>query len=300
MPIFDGVDMQGKMNPELLKTQHTKATIQVRGKLISFQQPVIMGILNATPDSFHEASRVGSAEDALRQAEKHLNSGAHILDLGAYSTRPGALDISEEEERQRLLPLVEKISIAFPEIPLSVDTFRSKLAKEAIEAGAGIINDISAGDADPLMLYTAAQLQVPLILMHKQGNPSTMQDNPVYQDVVGEVFDYLIAKANLARRSGVKDIILDVGFGFGKTAEHNFSLMKHLDVYKDLSEPLLVGISRKGMIWRTLGINASEALNGTTALHMAALFAGANILRAHDVKEAVECVRLYQAFKDAP
>ncbi|MBI1222575.1 MAG: dihydropteroate synthase [Bacteroidetes bacterium] len=288
------------MNQELLKHPLTKASIQVRGKLLSFGQPLVMGILNATPDSFHDESRVMDVDSALKQAERHIQAGAHILDLGAYSTRPGASDIPIEEERRRLLPLVEKISQNFPDIPLSVDTFRSELAKETIAAGAGIINDISAGDADPAMLFTVAQMGVPIILMHKKGMPANMQNNPQYQDVVGEVFDYLIKKKGEARSLGIRDVILDVGFGFGKSATHNFSLMKHLSVYRELNEPLLVGVSRKGMVWRNLGIHAREALNGTTALHMQALLNGANILRVHDVKEALECIRLYKFIEEAP
>lgn len=285
------------MNPELLKDAHAKPLIQVRGKLLSFEQPMVMGILNATPDSFHAASRVMDHSSALRQAEKHLKEGAHMLDLGAYSSRPGATDIPEEEERRRLLPLVEKISQTFPDIPLSIDTFRSKLAKEAIEAGAGLINDISAGDDDPAMFITVASLKVPLILMHKQGKPATMQDNPVYKDVVSEVFDYLTQKIFLARRSGIKDVIIDPGFGFGKNSEHNFDLMHQLEIFQHIDAPLMVGISRKGMIWRTLGINAEEALNGSTVLHTVSLMKGAKLLRVHDVKEAVEACRLVAAMQ---
>ena len=276
-----------------------KHLIQVRGKLLSFEQPMVMGILNATPDSFHATSRVMDHDSALRQAEKHLKEGAHMLDLGAYSSRPGATNIPEDEERRRLLPLVEKISSSFPETPLSIDTFRSKLAKEAIEAGAGIINDISAGDEDPAMFSTVAALKVPLILMHKQGKPATMQDNPQYKDVVGEVFDYLSQKVVLARRSGIKDIIIDPGFGFGKASEHNFKLLNSLEVFAHIDAPLMVGISRKGMIWRTLGISVAEALNGSTVLHAASLMNGAKLLRVHDVKEAVEACRLITAMQEA-
>lgn len=289
-------ELQGKMNPELLKEQEKMHLIQVRGKLLSLKEPVVMGILNATPDSFHAASRVANEDEALKQAEKHIKEGAHILDLGAYSSRPGASDIPEDEERRRLLPLVEKISRAFPDIPLSVDTFRSNLAREAIAAGAGIINDISAGDEDPAMLSTIVSLQVPLILMHKKGKPATMQVNPEYKDVVGEVYDYLAAKIALCRNMGIKDIIIDPGFGFGKTNEHNFRLLDQLDLFKNLDAPLLAGISRKGMVWKTLGLSTAEALNGSTVLHTVALLKGAKILRVHDVKEAVEAVRLLAAF----
>ncbi len=290
-------ELQGKMNPELLKEQEKMHLIQVRGKLLSLKEPVVMGILNATPDSFHAASRVANEDEALKQAEKHIKEGAHLLDLGAYSTRPGASDIPEDEERRRLLPLVEKISRSFPDIPLSVDTFRSNLAREAIAAGAGIINDISAGDDDPAMLSMIASLQVPLILMHKKGKPATMQVNPEYKDVAGEVYDYLAAKIALCRGLGIKDLIIDPGFGFGKTNEHNFALLHKLDLFKQLNIPLLAGISRKGMVWKTLGLSSSEALNGSTVLHTVALLKGAKILRVHDVKEAVEAVRLLAAFR---
>lgn len=256
-----------------------------------------MGILNATPDSFHAASRVANEDEALKQAEKHLKEGAHLLDLGAYSSRPGATDIPEDEERRRLLPLVEKISQAFPDIPLSVDTFRSKLAREAVEAGAGLVNDISAGDEDPAMLSTIASLQVPLIIMHKKGKPATMQLNPEYQDVVGEVYDYLLAKVALCRNMGIKDLIIDPGFGFGKTNEHNFALLNKFDLFKQLNIPVLAGISRKGIVWKTLGLSSSEALNGSTVLHTVALLKGAKILRVHDVKEAVEAIRLTTALR---
>ena len=184
-------------------------------------------------------------------------------------------------------------------MPLSIDTFRSRLAKEAIQAGAGLINDISAGDEDPAMFITAALLKVPIILMHKQGKPATMQNNPQYKDVVGEVFDYLTQRLILARQSGVKDVIIDPGFGFGKTSEHNFSLMKNLDVFQHIDAPLMVGVSRKGMIWRTLGISSEEALNGSTVLHTCALMNGAKLLRVHDVQAAVEACRLVAAIREA-
>ncbi|MHB1277269.1 MAG: dihydropteroate synthase [Bacteroidia bacterium] len=283
------------MNPELLKEQEKMHLIQVRGKLLSLKEPVVMGILNATPDSFHAASRVANEDEALKQAEKHLKEGAHLLDLGAYSSRPGASEISEDEERRRLLPLVEKISRAFPDVPLSVDTFRSKLAREAIQAGAGMINDISAGDEDPAMLSVIASLRVPLVIMHKKGQPATMQVNPEYKDVVGEVYDYLANKIAVCRNLGIKDIIIDPGFGFGKTNDHNFRLLDQLELFKLLDAPLLAGISRKGMVWKTLGLSSSEALNGSTVLHTVALLKGAKILRVHDVKEAVEAVRLLAA-----
>ncbi|TNE79353.1 MAG: dihydropteroate synthase [Bacteroidetes bacterium] len=270
--------------------------LRLRGKLMGLSEPRIMGILNATPDSFFAASRVQSHNDALKQAEQMLEAGADILDLGAYSTRPGAAEISVEEEGARLFDLVEKISQTFPEAVLSIDTFRSEIAREALLRGAHIVNDISGATDDPAILQVAAEFDVPFILMHKKGTPSTMQQNPHYEDVLAEVFSYFSSQIEKARGAGVKQIVLDPGFGFGKNTEHNYTLMRHLDYFHSLGLPILVGISRKGMIWRNLGINADEALNGTTVLHTLSLLKGSQILRVHDVKEAVEVQRIMEFY----
>ncbi len=284
--------MQGMMKAKKCEIKKPLPSLRVRGKLITLSEPRIMGILNATPDSFYAASRVTEATTALKQAEKMLEAGADILDLGAYSTRPGAADISQEEEGKRLFSLVEKISQHFPEALLSIDTFRSEIAREALLRGAHILNDISGATDDPAILQVAAEFDVPYILMHKQGNPQTMQQNPHYENVVADIFAYFTQQVALAQEAGVNQIVLDPGFGFGKTSEHNFTLLKHLDYFQALGLPLLVGVSRKGMVWRNLNIQADEALNGTTVLHTLSLLKGSAILRVHDVKEALEVKRL--------
>lgn len=256
-----------------------------------------MGILNATPDSFHASSRVEGTDAALRMAEKHIREGASILDIGGYSTRPGAQAVEEEEELKRLLPLVEKISSSFPDTPLSVDTFRARVAREAVMAGANIVNDIAAGNEDSAMLQTVAELKVPYIAMHMPGTAHTTHANPQYNDVASDVFHYLAEKIHACREAGITDVIIDPGFGFGKTAAHNFELLQKLHVLTHLDAPLLIGISRKGMVWKTLGIASTEALNGSTVLHTLALVQGAGILRVHDTKEAMECIRLVEAYR---
>ncbi|GIV43566.1 MAG: dihydropteroate synthase [Bacteroidia bacterium] len=271
---------------------YTKYTMNCGGRLISFDKALIMGIINLTPDSFYEKSRQSSELSALKQAEKMLNDGADILDLGAVSTRPGSVEISEEEELKRLLPALKSIRKSFPECIISVDTWRSEIAKAAVNEGADIINDISGGTMDANMFETIAQFKVPYILMHIQGTPQTMQQNPTYNDVVNEVIDFLAERIQKLRLLGVADIIVDPGFGFGKTPEHNFTLLKHLEQFAILDCPILVGVSRKSMITKTLNIIANEALNGTTVLNTIALMKGAKILRVHDVKEAVEAVKL--------
>ncbi len=258
-----------------------------------------MAILNATPDSFYRASRVKDVDDALRQAEKHIREGADILDLGAYSSRPGAQDIPVEEELRRLLPLVEKISADFPDTPLSIDTFRAVVASEAAGAGADMINDISAGDDDEEMLEQVAGLKLPYVAMHKKGSPLTMQSQAHYGEVVTEVLDYLHHKLSRCRALGIQDVVIDPGFGFGKNSAHNYRLLKHLSVFRESGAPLLIGVSRKGMIWKNLEIDPAESLNGTTALHMLALQNGADILRVHDVREAAEAIRLYGLYREA-
>ena len=254
-----------------------------------------MGILNVTPDSFYDGGRHTILTDALSQAEKMLHAGASFVDVGAYSSRPGALDISEEEERSRILPILEALATKFPEAILSVDTFRSSIAKEAVEAGAHIINDIASGDDDPAMIATVAELKVPYIMMHKKGTPQNMQHHPTYEDVVLEIMRYFTAKIQTAKKSGIKDIIIDPGFGFGKNLEHNYTLLRKLSDFQLFELPVLVGVSRKGMLQKITGTDASHALNATTAAHTIALLNGAKILRIHDVKEAIECINIVNA-----
>lgn len=272
------------------------STLQSRGKVLSLTKPVVMGILNLTPDSFFSGSRTTSLDAALRTGEQMLAAGAQVLDLGAASTRPGSQQPSAQEEADRLIPVVEALAKVFPDAWLSIDTFRATVAEAAILAGAHLINDISAGEMDAAMLDTVARLKVPYIAMHMQGTPATMQQQPAYEDVVSEVFQFLKEKVMQCQRLGIYDVLLDPGFGFGKTLKHNFSLMNHFANFRALGCPLVCGISRKGMVWKSLGITPETALNGTTALHMAALQQGATILRVHDVKEAMEAVRLYEAF----
>ncbi len=271
---------------------YTKYTMNCGGRLISFDKALIMGIINLTPDSFYDKSRKNSEISALKQAEKMLADGADILDLGAVSTRPGSAEISIDEELNRLLPSLKSIRKSFPESIISVDTWRTEVAKAAVNEGADVINDISGGTMDADMFETIAQLKVPYILMHIQGTPQTMQQNPTYIDVVNEVIDFLAERIQKLRLLGVSDIIVDPGFGFGKTLQHNYTLLKHLEQFKILDCPILVGISRKSMITKTLNISAEEALNGTTVLNTISLLKGAKILRVHDVKEAVEAVKL--------
>ncbi len=269
-----------------------KQTLNCKGKLIDISEPSVMAILNITPDSFYAGSRVSSVTEALKSAEKFIDAGATFIDIGAYSSRPGATDISETEEIERLVPVVQVISKAFPEVLLSIDTFRASVAEAGINAGAHIINDISAGNLDENMFATVAKLQVPYIMMHMKGTPQTMQEQPVYQNVTKEVFNYFSEKIKTLTAMGVKDIILDPGFGFAKTLEHNYQLLKELELLNFFELPLIVGFSRKSMISKVLNIKPEEALNGTTVLNTTALLKGANILRVHDVREAVECVRL--------
>ncbi len=273
---------------------HKKATLNAGGKLIDLTTPKVMGIINLTPDSFYADSRKQDTASALRQAEKMLTDGAAFLDIGAYSSRPGAEDISIQEELDRLLPAVEAIANTFPDAVLSIDTFRAQVAEAAIKAGAHIINDIGGGELDAGMFTTVARLQVPYILMHMKGTPQNMNQQAQYEDVFNEVFDYFTDKYHRLKQLGVKDVILDPGFGFAKKTEHSYTLMKRLQDFNPLQLPVLVGISRKNMIYKTLGITAAEALNGTTALNAIALTKGANILRVHDVKEAVEAVKIWE------
>lgn len=263
-----------------------------KGRLISLEKPQVMGIINITPDSFFSESRQMEVSSALRQAEKMMEEGACFLDIGGQSTRPGATRIGEIEEQKRVLPVIEAIYNRFPETCISIDTFYASVAKSAVEAGACLVNDVSAGLIDVGMLDTVSALGVPYICMHMKGTPQNMQQNPHYDDVVRETLDFFIARLAECRQAGIKDLIADPGFGFGKTIAHNFSLISKFDVFGMLDVPLLMGISRKSTIYKTLNISASEALNGSTVLHTIGLLKGANILRVHDVKEAVEAVKL--------
>jgi dihydropteroate synthase len=277
----------------LHSAQSIPFSLNCRGKILHLNQPIVMGILNVTPDSFYDGGKFIEESGILKRVEEMIQQGAVIIDVGGASSRPNSAIISVEDELLRTIKHIELISKYFPEAILSIDTWRSRVAKEAIEAGACIINDISGGDMDEKMFKTVAELQSPYILMHMQGTPQTMQVNPVYDNVVTEVIGSLKTKMEKLRSLGVHDIIVDPGFGFGKTNEHNFRLLKNLNLFKILKSPVLVGVSRKSMINKTLNIKAHEALNGTTALNMAALMNGANILRVHDVKEAMETIQLY-------
>ncbi|MFC5271268.1 dihydropteroate synthase [Adhaeribacter terreus] len=271
----------------------TKTTLNCQGKILSLHEPVVMGILNVTPDSFFAGSRTTSEKTVLERAEKLLTEGAAILDIGGYSSRPGAIDISPEEEQNRIVPAIKSLKQEFPDAVISVDTFRADVAQAAIEAGAAIINDISGGTIDGRMFATTAALQVPYILMHMRGTPQTMQTLTQYQDLLPEMLRYFAEKVDALRQLGVNDIIIDPGFGFAKTVEQNYEVLRQLEVFRMLELPVLAGMSRKSMTYKTLNIGPEEALNGTTALNMLALTKGAKILRVHDVKEAVQTVKLY-------
>ena len=268
-------------------------TLNCKGRLLVVDKPLVMGIINATPDSFYEGSRFTGTSTILAQAEKMLLECADILDIGGQSTRPGSELISAEEELKRVLPAIEAISKNFPAAFISIDSFYSNVVKEAVNAGASIVNDISGGSMDNKMIETIAALQVPYILMHIKGTPQTMKQQAVYENVTREVLDYLIAKTDQLKQVGINDVIIDPGFGFGKTIEHNFELLKNLSVFKIIDKPILLGISRKSMIYKTLGKTSADALNGTTALNTIGLMNGASILRVHDVKEAKEAVALF-------
>ena len=266
--------------------------INCKGKLLNFNQPLVMGILNITPDSFYENSRVMHLEEIIHKTEKMLNDGASIIDIGGYSSRPGATDISMEEETNRVVPVINALTEKFPDIIISIDTFRSEVAKAAIAAGAAIINDISAGNLDDKMLETVAQLKVPYIMMHMKGTPQNMKSQCEYEDIFDEMILYFSKKINELRKLGVNDIIIDPGFGFAKNLKQNYQVMQNLERFKIFDCPLLVGVSRKSMIYKLLESDAKNALNGTTVLNTIALQKGANILRVHDVKEAKECVEI--------
>ncbi|WP_373056570.1 dihydropteroate synthase [Zunongwangia sp. H14] len=272
-------------------------TINCAGNLIDLSQPKIMGILNITPDSFFSGSRTVEKDAVLGKAERMLKEGADFLDIGGYSSRPGAEDISVEAELKRVLPVVELLKDSFPEALLSIDTFRSKVAEESIAAGAHVINDISAGNLDKNMIAIIAKYQVPYIMMHMKGTPQNMKDQNKYKNMLQEILLDFSEKVKQAREAGINDLIIDPGFGFAKNISQNFELLKQLEIFKILELPLLAGISRKSIIYKTLNTTAENALNGTTVLNTVCLQKGANILRVHDVKEAVECVKLMSQIK---
>lgn len=272
-------------------------SINCKGRLVSFDAPKVMGILNTTPDSFYSKSRKFTVDDALKAAQKMLEDGALFLDIGGQSTRPGSERINAEDEAERVIPIVKAVARRFPQAIISIDTFYAAVAEAAVDEGATIVNDVSAGTIDSLLLSTVARLDVPYVLMHMQGDPQTMQKAPYYKDVVLDVFDALHFKMETLINVGIKDVIVDPGFGFGKTIAHNFALLNGLAFFQQLQAPLMVGLSRKGTVYKTLGITPEDALNGTTVLHTIALENEAQILRVHDVKEAVQAITLVQALK---
>ncbi len=267
-------------------------TLNCKGRLLVIDKPMVMGIINITPDSFYEGSRQ-TDESILSMTTKMVNDGADIIDIGGQSTRPGSERISIKEELKRVLPAIEIILKGFPDTIISVDTYQSAVAEKSVNAGAVIINDISAGNMDSDMIFTVAKLGVPYICTHMKGTPENMQDNPSYENITKDVLDFFIKKTGECKQAGINDIIIDPGFGFGKTITHNFKLLKELSVFQMLDKPIMAGLSRKSTIYKTLGVSADDALNGTTALHMLALHNGANILRVHDVKEAKEVIKLF-------
>ncbi len=269
-------------------------TINCKGKLIDLNTPKVMGILNLTPDSFYDGGKFRKEKEILLHIEKMLSLGATFIDLGAYSSRPGAEEVSTDEECKRLLPVIELILGQFPDALISIDTFRAYVAREAISIGASMINDISAGFMDMSMLDVIAENNVPYIMMHMRGNPQTMQEMTSYDNLVRDVILYFSERLSVAKSKGIKDLIIDPGFGFSKSLKQNYELLNQLDLLKMIEKPLLVGVSRKSMIYKLLGTDAQHALNGTTALNMLTLQKGANILRVHDVGEAMECIKIHK------
>jgi dihydropteroate synthase len=272
-------------------------TLNCKGRLLVVDKPLVMGIINATPDSFYEGSRFTGADGVLQQAELMLRQGAGMIDIGGQSTRPGSERLSAEEELQRVIGAVESLHFNFPDAIISIDTYWSKVAKEAVMAGASIINDISSGTVDKEIFSVAASLQTPYICMHIPGRPDTMHQKPAYENMMQEILDFFIEKTAECRQAGIRDIIIDPGFGFGKTMPQNFELLKRLGILQMLQAPILLGVSRKSTICKTLGVTVEEALNGTTVLHTLGLQNGVSILRVHDVKEAVEAVKLFVEYQ---
>jgi dihydropteroate synthase len=275
-------------------------TLNCRGKLHHFTQPVVMGIINATPDSFYEGHLTASNDKLLQMAQQMVADGAGVIDVGGQSTRPGSQRISADEEIKRVVPVIELLHRHLPNTIISVDTYSSIVANAAVAAGASIINDVSGGAMDADMLQTAASLHTPYICMHMQGTPETMQQQPQYDDVITTILDYFIQQTANCKSAGINDVIIDPGFGFGKTSTQNFSLLKNLQAFTITRCPVLIGVSRKSTIYKTLQTDAAHALNGTTVLNTLALQNGAAILRVHDVKEACEAVTLFMAYKNAP
>ena len=271
-------------------------TINCKGKLLVIDEPWVMGIINATPDSFYEGHLSKEMDSIVRLAGTMLEDGAAVLDIGGQSTKPGSKQISATEEGSRVIPVIEAIAQQYPDAVISVDTFYSTVASAAVKAGASIVNDVSGGTMDPAMLSVVAELKTPFICMHMQGTPETMQQQTDYQNVVTDVLDYLSRRVDICRKAGINDVIVDPGFGFGKTIQQNFLLLKNLSAFSMLDTPLLVGLSRKSTIYKTLHLTAAEALNGTTSLNTIALLNGASILRVHDVKEAWQAVKLVEAY----
>ena len=269
-------------------------TINCKGQLIDLSIPKVMGILNVTPNSFFDGGKYKNEEEIISQVDKMLSEGATFIDIGAYSSKPSAEFVSEEEEIERIVPVIELILKHFPDALLSIDTFRAEVAKAGLESGAAIINDISAGELDNKMFDVIAKYNVPYIMMHMRGNPQTMQTLTQYDDIVKEMLFYFSEKVKKARSFGINDLILDPGFGFAKTTDQNYEVLQKMELFNLLELPVLAGVSRKSMIYKTLGNSAQEALNGTTVLNTIALTKGAKILRVHDVKEAVECVTLFE------
>jgi len=272
-------------------------TLNIRGKLFVLDSPKVMGILNITPDSFYDGGKLKTDTDVLHHAEKMISEGADFIDVGGMSTRPGSAEISVDEEMKRVLPVVALLKKNFPDCILSLDTYRAAVAEKGLEADIDMINDISAGNLDENMFEVVAKFRAPYIMMHIQGTPQTMQQNPHYENVTDEVLQYFIQKTERAKATGIHDIIIDPGFGFGKTLEHNYTLLQHLDALKILGKPILAGLSRKSMICKLLNIKPADALNGTTALNIIALLKGANILRVHDVKEAKEVIKIAEFYR---
>jgi dihydropteroate synthase len=278
-----------------LQTLFKKITLNCKGRIVCLDRPTVMGILNITPDSFYDGGRYKNTDEALKQVGKMLNDGATFIDIGAYSSRPGAADVSVENELKNAIPVIELVSKEFPQAIISIDTFRAKVAEEAISAGAHIVNDISSGDDDDEMFATVSKLNAPYIMMHKKGSPQNMQHNPHYENVVLDVMNYFTEKVDSAKAAGIVDLILDPGFGFGKNLEHNYQLLNSLNDFQIFGLPILAGISRKKMIQKIIGTDVQNSLNGTTSANTIALLNGANILRVHDVKEAVECINIVNA-----
>ena len=270
-------------------------SINLNGNLLNLNTPVIMSILNTTPDSFFDGGNYNSLEKALKKVENDLELGATIIDIGGYSTRPNGSEVSLETEIQRTVPFIEEIIKRFPKVNLSIDTFRSKVASLALQAGAVMINDVSAWNIDNEMIDVVSKHKVPYVLMHMKGNPNTMQHQPYYDNIIKDIIKFLIKKIDILESKGLKDIIIDPGFGFGKTIDHNFSILANLNSFKVLNLPILVGLSHKSMIYNILNTSKLETINGTTALNMYSLSKGAKILRVHNVKQAMECIKLNEA-----